>query len=66
MIDDIDLWRAAKLMVDRYGVEAEIEAASRADKLLEDGDLEGRAAWLRIVDAICELLRGRNPGEAVN
>lgn len=66
MIDDIDLWRAARLLVDRYGDAAEIEAAARADERLEAGDMEGRTVWLQIVDAVCELQRGRKPGEAVN
>ena len=48
MIADIDLWRAAKLLVDRYGDEAGIEAANRADAMLDKDDLEGKAVWLRI------------------
>ena len=35
---------------------APIEAAMRADELAEDGDMEGRAVWLRIMKAIEELL----------
>ena len=66
MIEDIDLWRAAKLIVDRYGREAELQAASRADDKLEAGDMEGRAVWLRIVSAIRELQRGRMLDEPVN
>ena len=66
MIEDIDLWRAAKLMVDRCGHEAELQAASRADEKLESGDMEGRAVWLRIASAIRELQRGRMPDEPVN
>lgn len=34
MIADIDIWRAAHLMVKRHGEDAAIEAAQRADELL--------------------------------
>lgn len=61
MTGDIDIRRVAKMMVERHGDEAEAQASSRADKLLEDGDLEGRSVWLRIVDAIRDLLRRREP-----
>ena len=33
----------------------------RADAMLEKGDLEGRAIWLRIVKAIEELLSEERP-----
>lgn len=44
MTSDLDLWRGAKLLVDRYGD----EAAKRADDMLDKGDLDGKAVWLRI------------------
>ncbi len=56
MISDIDTYRAAHLLIERYGDDAPIEAAMRADELMEAGDLEGRAVWLRIVKAVEELL----------
>ena len=34
MIDDRDVWQAALLMVKRYGDDAMLEAAERADQLL--------------------------------
>ncbi len=37
---------------------------ARADELAEDGDLDGRAVWLRIVKAIEELLSEERPGDA--
>jgi hypothetical protein len=43
MIPDLDIWRAALLMVKRYGDDAMLEAAARADQLQEDGDWQGRA-----------------------
>ncbi len=46
---------------------ADIEAALRADELMEAGDMEGRAVWLRIVKAVEELLAKERPeGEKVH
>ena len=39
MISDLDLWRAAQIMVKRYGEGAATEAAMRADSMLESDDL---------------------------
>jgi hypothetical protein len=55
--EEIDIWRAARLLVDRHGDEAPIHAAMRADELMADGDMDGRRIWLRIKNAIDELLR---------
>jgi hypothetical protein len=45
MITERDIWMAAKAMIQRYGSNAEMEAAERADELLEKGDMEGAIAW---------------------
>jgi hypothetical protein len=66
MIDDPDIYRAAKLVIDQHGDQAGDFAASRADQLLDDGDTEGSAVWRRILEAIEELQRGRREGQAVN
>lgn len=55
MISDLDIWRAANLLIVRYGADAEIEAATRADLMLERGDLDGQGVWKRIRRAIIEL-----------
>ena len=52
---DIDLWRAAKLLIDRYGDGAPVEAMKRADALAAQSDAEGKLVWLRILEAIEEL-----------
>ena len=36
----------------------------RADELMETGDMDGRAVWLRIVKAIEELLSKERPDDA--
>ncbi len=46
---------AATVLMRERGEDAVIEAAMRADALLEQGDMEGRAVWLRVMAAIKEL-----------
>jgi hypothetical protein len=46
MIADLDIYRAAKLAIDQYGADASIQAAMRADALLDEGDIEGSAVSL--------------------
>lgn len=56
MTTDIDIYRAANLLMKQHGAfEAELEAAQRADAFLESGDMEGRSVWLRIMGAVKEL-----------
>ena len=59
MISDLDVYRTAKLFVDKYGAEAPIHAAMKADAMLDKGDMDGRAVWLRVVRAVEELLDTR-------
>jgi hypothetical protein len=55
MVSDKDIWFAASLLIQRHGDEAELLAAQRADEMLERGDFEEQAAWLRIKRAVVEL-----------
>ena len=57
MIPDIDIWRSANVIVKRYGEDAALEAAKRADDLLEAGDMDGCAIWKQIVAAVEDLQR---------
>ena len=67
MIPDIDIWRSARVLVKQHGEDAPIEAAMKADAMLEEGDLDGYATWKRILRAV-EELQGTAPksGEAVH
>ena len=47
MIADIDIWRAANLLIRQRGADAEIEAARLADLMLDRGDKEGQLVWMR-------------------
>ncbi len=67
MADEIDIFRAAKLMVFQHGDDAPIHTAMRADELLERGDMEGAAAWRRILRAVdVWLARERPEGTTVH
>ena len=61
MTSDLEIYRSAKLLIDRHGDNAVIEAAMMADKMLEQGDLDGLATWNRILRAIEELRAGKRP-----
>ena len=61
MTDDKDIYRSAKLLIDRHGENAVIEAAMMADKMLDAGDLDGLATWNRILRTIEELRAGKRP-----
>ena len=64
-VSELDVFRSAKLLVDQHGAEAPIEAALHFDAMLENGDLDGQRAWLRILAAVNELLDTRSGGGAV-
>ena len=64
MTDDKDIYRAANELIKQHGDDAPIHAAMRADELLEAGDMEGKAVWLRITKAIDELLSKERPKDA--
>ena len=65
MLTDLDIFRSAKILVEQHGADALIEAALKADGLLDAGDLDGQAVWLRIRKAVLELLKVGD-GEAVH
>ena len=67
MIPDLDIWRAANILVKGHGADASLVAAQRADELLAAGDVEGCAVWKRILAAVDELARIKPAeGERVN
>jgi hypothetical protein len=61
MTFDLDIYRSAQALVKQHGEDAPIEAAMRADAMLEKGDLDGCAVWKRIVKAVEELLSKERP-----
>ncbi len=63
--EDTDLWRAASLLVDRYGDRAVAEALTRADNMEAIGDKEGTVVWRRIRQYVHEL-QSTEPKAAVH
>jgi hypothetical protein len=45
MISDLDIWRAASVLIRKHGADAELEAARLQDLILDRGDSEGRHPW---------------------
>ena len=66
MTEIIDIYRAAKLVIDSHGEEASLYTAARSAVLAGEGDDEGAAIWRQITAAVEELQRERRPGEALN
>ena len=67
MTDDLDIYRAAKLVIDRDGEDAQLSTRLRRTVVLAgEGDEEGAAIWRQITAAVEELQRERRPDEAVN
>ncbi len=62
MTSDIDIYRAANVLIQKHGEDAPIHAAMRADEMLEAGGMEGKTAWVCIVKAV-EEPRQREPGD---
>ena len=62
MITNLDIYRSASVLLNRYGDGASLHAASRADEMLAAGNMDGRALWGRIYEAVLELGR-EAPGE---
>ena len=62
VIPDIDIWRAASLMLKRYGDKAAEEGAARADELAAQDDYKGEAVWRRIAEAVAPLANRTSAG----
>jgi hypothetical protein len=58
MIEDIDVWRAANLLIKQHGADAELTAAKRVDDMIADGDPASEATWKRI-QAACTRITAR-------
>jgi hypothetical protein len=49
---EVDVWRAANLIIENHGEYAITLAAMRSDEMFEKGDTAGAAAWRKIAKAI--------------
>ena len=61
VIREIEIWRVAVLMVNRYADEAEANSFRRAEELAAEGDHAGAAIWRRITVAIEQLTDTTGP-----
>ena len=55
MLSDWELWAIANRLMLDHGPDAPIEAAFRADEMLEQNDLDGQRTWIGVLDRIKEL-----------
>jgi hypothetical protein len=62
VILEIDIWRAAQLLLKRYGEWALEIAVARAEELASNGDDDGVATWRRIAKAVGQLANTIAPG----
>jgi hypothetical protein len=61
VISELDIYRAANLLLDRHGADAPIEAAHMIDRMHDRCDDEGQVVWWRIKRAI-EALQAQPSG----
>jgi hypothetical protein len=61
-MEEIDIWRAANLLIERYGDDAEWEAARLADLAIDKGDARGERVWCDVLKAIKSLMNTKPPG----
>jgi hypothetical protein len=62
VISEIDIWRAANLMLKRYGEKAFEASSTRGEELAADGDHDGASTWRRITAAVEQLANNVPPG----
>ena len=61
VIREIEIWRVAMLMINRYADEAEANSFRRAEQLTAEGDHAGAAIWRRVTVAIEQLTDTTGP-----
>ncbi len=62
MVDDLDIYRSANELIQQHGEDAPTHAAMHADAMLERGEFDDHAVWLRILKAVKEL-QSAAPGD---
>jgi hypothetical protein len=61
-----DMWRLAALLVERYGQGALSEAAERAQAALAEENIVDHGVWLKVGEAVREVLRAASDNDAFN
>jgi hypothetical protein len=62
MISEVDIWRAANLLIHQHGAGAATKVTRRPGQMLDGGDGDGWQVWARIRLAI-EALQAPRQGE---
>jgi hypothetical protein len=57
MTSDLDLYRTANVLIREHGEDADLQAAMRADAMLEKGSLDGQRVWKRVLAAVKKIQR---------
>ena len=66
-VTELDIYRAANLLIKEHGIDAPIQAAMKADEILDKGDWDGRNVWWRMMLAVEELLsEGPGPDDIIH
>jgi hypothetical protein len=60
-MEPVDIWRSAKLMVDKHGEMAPLQCTMKADAFLDQGDPDGQRLWIAIRRAAQSLLENGPP-----
>ncbi len=60
MTTDLDIHRSAAALIKRYGEDAPIQAAMRADELLDEGNLDRQATEAFLAEARAKAIRDRH------
>jgi hypothetical protein len=61
VIPELDIWRAAALMLKRCGDKAVEQSSARANELTGDGDPAAADTWRRITTALAQLANTTQP-----
>ena len=56
MIPDLDIYQSAQALIKQHGTDAPIEAAMRADAMLDKCDLDGFSVWKRVLNPLLGLI----------
>lgn len=55
MTSDLDIYRAAQVLIDQHGDLAYMQAVKRRDEMRRKGGAEGWQVWQRIITAVLRL-----------
>ena len=65
MTDEIDIYRAAHMFIQRHGDSAEEVALAKMRKFMDEEEVVGASTWLMIAQAIAKL-KESTPGGTVH